>query len=217
MAMMTLFLASLALSGCAASDGPSELLVPASRYAAAFDAAVEAARREGLHAIILDRRAGIIETDTRHAATLLEPWRQDNAGLRQAVENTIAQQAVRVRFEFVPADEPPAPLDVESRLAGRDVSGTTASITDLTARSGDLRLIATVAVERTHRTGVRRSTWSRRHTTQTRIFEREDEFGEPSPLPATVQAVIARDEAFERRLLGSIEAMLATPREAAVR
>src|SRR5262245_26807394 len=78
------------LGGCATSEGPDAVTLDASQYQAAFDAAVEAAREQDMPPILQDRRSGIIETDARIAASLLEPWRNDNASMNQAVENTVA-------------------------------------------------------------------------------------------------------------------------------
>jgi hypothetical protein len=205
-------LAALALgaTGCATSTGPAYVTVPGASYDVAFDAAVEAARQVGMPALVRDRRAGVIETDTRIAGSILEPWRTDNESLSQAFENTIAFQRRRARFEFVPAGfVEPADIDPDGPLTGVDLASGDAPRFDLTRGGGDLELRVWVFIERADVPGVRRSTWARGLTTRTRREgdDRNELWGGGSDPTWTP---VDRDAAFEQRLLASVERQLAS-------
>jgi hypothetical protein len=199
------FVAAIALAslgGCKASSGPEIVHVPAGRYTEAFEAAVEAARQERLPAAMRDRRGGIIEAGPTVAGSLLEPWHNDGDSFGQVSENTLAHQRRRARFEFTPPGHVAEPPSEE--LIGPDVVALRDEPTDLTGHTGDLELRVWVFVERAHSPGVRRSTWSRDLTTRTRVIIGRD--GEA--LPETTWTPVARDVAFERRLLAKVEEML---------
>ena len=70
---------------------------------------------------------------------------------------------------------------------------------DLTEYDGALELRVTVTLERAHMPGRRRSTWSRSLTTRTEIITTS------GPLPALFWEPVARDTAFERRLLAALD------------
>lgn len=185
----------LGLAGCAASDGPTVLVIDSAEYARVFDLAAEAARREGMMPIRRDRRAGVIETQPEYSASLLEPWRQDNAGFDQALENTVSLQRRRVRFEFVPAGAPPVQLPGGSALDGPRFVESEPEMPDLSTFDGPLELRVWVAVERSYRPGQRRSTWTRRYTS-TPIG---------ADLTGAYWVTVSRDLAQERRLLAQVE------------
>jgi len=130
-----------------------------------------------------DRRSGVIETEAQIAGSVLEPWRTDNASAAQAVENTVAFQRRRARFEFTPAgfQEPPR---------------------DLTKVPDDLELRVWVFVERASTPGLRRSTWTRSKTTTTQLVAPE---GDTGPAPTTSWTPVTRDVAYERRLLAAVQ------------
>ncbi len=186
------------------------LSIDASNYPQAFDAALEAARSAGMPAAFQDRRAGIIETEPDHAATLLEPWAFQGQTLEQLTENTLSSQRRRARFEFTPVDEfsiaaSEVRVPSENELTGPDLLATEQVPIDLTRWGTPLELRVWVYVERQHRPGVRRSTWTRSKTTQMELTPKRgegEEAGQPSWLP------VARDPAFERRLLTAIQADL---------
>lgn len=192
------------LGGCASSAGPEAVMVDGSRYAEAFDTAVEVARREGMPAILRDRRAGIIETDARPSGSTFEPWKGDAASSTQAWEQTLHFERRRVRFEFVPADQPPVALTPDQPLTGADPAGAADASIDLTTHAGPLRLVAIVTIERHYRTGDRRSTWSRRISTQFSYGPGDADAQRPNAFWTPV----ARDEAYERRILARVEKML---------
>lgn len=195
--------ASVVLGGCASQQGPESLLIPASRYESAFDAATEVARAEGMPAALRDRRSGIIETVAQPAGSLLEPWRNDNASLSQATENTLAYQRRRARFEFVQRN--PSSVQTSNESASNEFS--VPSSEDLTQAQSDLELRVWVYVERASAPGLRRSTWTRRNTTRTRLIAPE---GDTGPTPSTSWTAVARDAAYERRLLAAVENAMAS-------
>lgn len=200
------------LGGCAKGPGPDLLRIDAGSYPEAFDAAMEASRINGLPLALRDRRSGVIETEPAFAASILEPWRDDNATLGQSLENTIAFQRRRARFEFAPAGAalptvpptaPPAapPAAADDPLEGPDLLGVETRQLDLSAYDGALELRVQVIVERAHTMGVRRSTWSRRSTTRATI----DAPASDGDIPASFWTPVSRDEAFERRLLAAVD------------
>ena len=206
-AMLPLIVSAIPfLSACAKPTGPTVLTIPSSGYDDAFDAAVEAARKQGLNAALRDRRAGIIETESRFAGSLLEPWRTDNSGWNQSVENTLNFQRRRARFEFVPAGTQPlvarsGPTD----LPGPNVITGDAERQDLTSFNGNLELRVWVYMERGYHRGVKRNTWSNSANTNYKIIQPPDQ----PPVPSgTTWTPISRDEDYERRLLSMIQTQL---------
>ncbi len=193
-----LFIASL--GGCAKPRGADLLRIDAGTYHEAFDAAMEASRTHGLPPALRDRRRGVIETQPALAASVLEPWRNDNAALGQSLENTIAFQRRRARFEFAPTGTAP-PAATGDTAAGPDLLGVETRELDLSAYHGELELRVQVIVERAHAMGVRRTTWSRRSTTQATI----DAPARDGDIPANFWTPVSRDEAFERRLLAAVD------------
>jgi hypothetical protein len=195
-------IALLLLTGCTAPpDGPEALNLDPDKYRAAFDAALVVANDHGLAASFRDRRGGIIETLPDQAATLLEPWRQHGASSGQVMENTIENQRRRARFEFVAVDTPAASATPPKPELLSDHEPV-----DLTTYDGPITMRVTVFVERHHRPHLRRSTWTRRKLTATDVVPSNVE---PQGLPNTYWVTVARDEAFERRLLAAVETTLA--------
>jgi hypothetical protein len=195
-------------AGCAKSPGPDLLHIDAASYHDAFDAAMEASRAHGLPLALRDRRGGVIETEPAPAASILEPWHSDNATMGQSLENTIAYQRRRARFEFAPAAAAPAAADLSASSDpqdddpdGPDLLGVETRDLDLTAYDGELELRVRVIVERAHTMGVRRSTWSRRSTSRGTI----DSATSDGEIPSSFWTPVARDEAFERRLLVAVD------------
>jgi hypothetical protein len=191
--------------GCAKAPGPDLLRIDAGSYHEAFDAAMEASRINGLPLALRDRRGGVIETEPAFAASILEPWRDDNATLGQSFENTIAFQRRRARFEFAPPGAaPPSLPPTADPTTDPDLLGIETRDLDLTAYAGDLELRVLVIVERAHAMGVRRSTWSRRSTSRAMI----DAPASDGDIPANFWTPVSRDEAFERRLLAAVDQVL---------
>ena len=185
--------------GCAAQPGPEVLSVSAGFYHAAFDAAVEAARSHRMPAVLRDRRRGVIETEAAMSASILEPWYGDGSTLWQGLENTVAAQRRRARFEFTsgafePGGEPGEPL------TGPDVLAMGEQPTDLTEQGGELELRVWVYVERASYPGLRRSTWTRGKPSTTVIMGSEGK-----AMPSVFWTAVSRDRALERRLLAAVD------------
>ncbi|MCZ6836899.1 MAG: hypothetical protein O7G85_14075 [Planctomycetota bacterium] len=226
--LLLILLTSLALTGCAPSEGPSFLVIDQSIYHKAFDAADEAIRAVSMPPTLRDRRSGIIETEPRIAGSILEPWRSDNASFDQAMENTISFQRRRVRIEFTPAGFDPSTLDEDVPLPGPDLLGLESTPWDLTTHEGEIELRVWVYLERSYTFGVRRSPWSKRYREQMTIIETNDvsqsTSGTGTPAdPASLDAFkdedrrriktahwtpVSRDPAFERWLLEEIRKRL---------
>jgi hypothetical protein len=214
----------LAAAGCASRGGPSALAVPPASYGAVFDAAVEAGRRAGLHAALRDRRGGIIETESRIAGSILEPWRLDNAGVGESIGHTLNFERRRARFEFVPAGfrgprepAPPGAATGPDLLAAADEAAET-DLSALAATEGapNLELRVWVFLERAHTPGLRRSTWTRSKTSRARdpaapdtsLWEPRGEMFRTRSIDrergGTMWAVVGRDPAMEQRLLADV-------------
>ncbi len=184
--------------GCSTGAGPDVLEIDSSAYGAAFDAAIEAARRDGMPPALRDRRSGVIETEPRYAASILEPWRTDNASFGKVMENTLAYQRRRARFEFTASgDQPALPAGEPDLLATRTTR------VDLTRHDGTLELRVLVFVERSYLPGGRRDTWTAAMSSRARIV---------SPSSGTeTQAFwtpVSRDVAYEHRLLAEVRRAL---------
>lgn len=197
--------------GCAPSPTPRFLTLDAARYPDAFDAAVEAARIVGMPPALRDRRGGVIETDPSIAASILEPWRSGQETLGQALENTLTFQRRRARFEFTAAGagaDPPSGREPPAPLTGPDLFGTRTQPVDFTDYSGTLELRVWVYLERAHTPGLRRSTWTRSKTTRTTSVSPQPRRIDDPVEPTTFWEPIARDTAFEGRLLSAVSRRL---------
>jgi hypothetical protein len=118
--------------------------------------------------------------------------------MHQAVENTLAMQRRRVRFEFVPAGSSETPPDETAPTQSSVAIALQPSI-DLTQFSAPLELRVRVFVDRAQTPGVRRSTWSRAETTVARLVVPEGQDG------GTYWVPVHRDLAFEHRLLATVQ------------
>jgi len=169
--------------GCrGSSPGPQQLVIEPGQYEQAFDASVEVARQQGMFGGLRDRRTGVIETMPAQAPNIMEPWHTYREPTGRVMENTFSLQRRRARFEFSPSQP---------------------SADDLSVVDGPLELRVLVYVERSHRPGVRRSTWTRRATTWSTIIE-------DGPVGRN-WVPIGRDVDMERRLLAAVQLHLATP------
>jgi hypothetical protein len=198
----------VAALGCSAPPAQDVLAIESNQYELAFDAAVAAAREQGMPPAFRDRRAGVIETEPAVAPSLLEPWRIDGASLDKRVEQTINYERRRTRFEFTPTGFiPPADLPDET-LTGPDMLALEAAPRDLTRHEGELELRVRVFVEQARTLGVQRGTWSRRTTSQADIVERIG--AARIKLPSRFWTPVARDREFEHRLLAAVQRRLAS-------
>jgi hypothetical protein len=204
-ASCTILLLVCLCGGCASTRGPEFLTLPADSYQAAFSAAVEAARKEGMPATFRDLRSGVIETDPNMTASVLEAWRSSNS-ISQSFENTMHFQQRRARFEFSPAAfQPSEPSD---ELSGPDLLHQQTPQVDLTEYDGPIELRVWVYVERGYSPGIRRDTWTRTATTRTELVPNDLS---TEPLPRQFWVPQTRDEGSERRLLARIEKTLPPP------
>ena len=191
--------------GCASSTGPRSIVIGGSDYEQAFDHALAIARDARMPATVVDRRSGRIETDSRTAGSLLEPWDRDNASFNQAAENTLNMQRRSIRFEFRPENEPLADVTVDTSDSdsGPAIVPKPGELVDLTDYTGNVAVDVVVTVERQYRPGQRRSTWTRRSTSQ--MTDTSDEALET---PDTFWTIVGRDTAYEKRLLAELESRL---------
>ncbi|MDY7108182.1 MAG: hypothetical protein SYC29_06050 [Planctomycetota bacterium] len=196
------------LAGCSSPEAREVLRLEAGHYGRAFEAAVEVARDAGLPAILRDRRGGIIETEPQIAPSLLEPWRLDGATLTTRLENTLALQRRRMRFEFTPAGFRAGAAGPGEALEGPDLLALDGRPVDLTRLDEPLELRVRVYLERAHEPGLRHHTWSRRLTTSTKILLGGEA---PRALDKTFWTPVARDRGFEQRMLAAIEKRLSAP------
>lgn len=192
-------LAIVAVAGGACStmpEGPEVLSVPGDRYAVAFDAAVEAARDAGLPPLVRDRSAGVIETETRIAGSLFEPWTFGEESLEQATENTLLFQRRRARIEFSPEDPASSNLQgADAPLPEPGVAGAADAPLDLRSATGPLEVRVRVFLERAFVPNLNVNAYSRilssRYTT-------------PLDPAGETWTPVGRDRAWERRILGEL-------------
>jgi hypothetical protein len=155
----------LVLTGCGEgikSSPGSSLGLAGLQYDICFEEVIQIASDSGMPAIVRDRAGGLVETSPRLCGSVFEPWRQDNADFGETIENTIALQRRRARFEFVPANFVPPPLSDPSVLDGSPLPGSTNdTLFDLRSYEGVLELRVWVYIERAFTPGLRNGTWSR--------------------------------------------------------
>ncbi len=203
--LRVIIMLSAAMCGCATSRGPEVLVIPAGSYAAAFDAAVAAAADVGMKPSLLDRRSGVIETDSAVAGSIMEPWKPRAASARDALENTLSLQRRSARFEFRHV-EPELPPEREiGALRGPDVLAEALRGGDLTNFEGALELRVWVYVDRFYRRGVRQGSWTMVSQTVSREMP-SDAIWEQSA--RQFWRPVARDVAGERSLLAEVETTL---------
>ncbi|MHC4948343.1 MAG: hypothetical protein ACYTG1_08785 [Planctomycetota bacterium] len=207
--------AAILAGGCAAKPAPTApppLVIDAGRYDEAFDAAAEAARREGLVTAVRDRRGGVIVTEPRIASSLATPWGTHGEPFGQTLENTLVFQRRRARFDFTPRGADalglPSPDD---RIGEADLIALDAPPLDLTAVTGALELQVRVVLERAYKPGLRPDTWTRSMSTRTEIIEPGPD-GQPKALE-NFWIPVTRDLAAETRLLAAVERALAPDEE----
>jgi len=136
--------------GALTSEGPEKLTITPAQYRDAFDAATRAMREMGYKIVVVDRSNGIIETDTRHAGGLLEPWRFDNDGPSEALANTGSNRRRRIRVEFTPADAPMDAVTADPVLHGPAIPGSSRAQArfDMQTCTGPIEMDVWVYIER---------------------------------------------------------------------
>jgi hypothetical protein len=205
---------ALACAACSSQPGPSAIAFGKADYDRAFEAALEAARADGLEPVVADRALGVIETDARTAGSLLEPWRTDNAGLADGVAHTVNFERRRARFEFVPeAFASPVPQE-GARSEGPALPGSERAEGrfDLTKWDGTIELRTWVFVDRAFRPNQQIGRWT---LGQTRYATDPGDAPEPedeSTRAPTEWTPVGRDVPYEERLAERVRQLL---REAA--
>ena len=187
------------------------------RYETCFEEVIRVASDSGMPATVRDRAGGLVETAPRLCGSILEPWRQDNSGFNQTLENTIALQRRRARFEFVPASFVAPPITDPEVLDGAALPGSTDDgIFDVSTYDGALELRVWVYIERAFTPGLRNGTWSRSQLS----FSSDPLAPERLTLEsgATVDlsrwTPLRRDTAYEQRLIEMIQSRLSKHAEA---
>lgn len=186
------------LAACTATKQEDRyLVVPPDRYAEAFDAAVAAARDSGLPPAVRDRSAGVIETQSKIAGSLLEPWLFGEESLSQAAENTILFQRRRARIEFtIPSQPLPGIREAGETLPGATLPGR-ASLDplDVTAADEPLEVRVKVFVERAFVPGLKPSSYSRTLNTK---------YTDPLRPERETWTPVGRDTDWESRILADL-------------
>ena len=192
---------SIALFGCKKTTGPDVITLNSSEYSIVFDAAVEAARADGMKPVVLDRRSGVIATEPAVAGSFLEPWKPAPSTPRQGLDNTLSFQRRTARFEFTPIEVIPVQGSENDVLVGPDLLSPTGM--DITKYRGALELRVWVYVERNYIQGIRRGTWTLQEESVTTVLPAEEPWEQ---VPGSFWTPVTRDVAREKQLLGSVEA-----------
>ncbi len=175
-------------------------------YERAFEAALDAASRDGLEPVVVDRSLGIIETDSRAAGSFLEPWRTDNAGLADTMSHTVNFERRRARFEFVPEPFDAAIGDPSTTIAGPALPGSDRAERrfDLESWKGPVQMRTWVMVDRQFRPNQRFGTWSLRSSTYSVDPLAAPDPRDPSTRAPTEWTPTGRDVQYERRLTARV-------------
>jgi hypothetical protein len=192
-------LALAALAGCTTWQGPTEITVPAGEYDRSVQTAVETLNRLGYRCTVIDREAGVVDTDPLRAGSLVEPWRTDNASLSDAASNTVSPRRRQVRLSWTPVGAE-RPLAEPATLGGPELPGSKAPSPSTDLATATLILRAIVSLEQQYTPGDRISPYS---------ASLSSGFTEPraatdGPADRGTWTPVGRDEATEQRILGLI-------------
>ena len=193
-----------ALTGCTTWQGPTELVIPTGEYDRSMQTAVDTLGRLGYRCAVIDREAGIVDTDPLRAGSLVEPWRTDNATLSDAAANTVSPRRRQVRLTWVPVGAESVLVQPE-RLDGPTLPGTVAPTAPAALGGGPLVLRAIVSLEQQYTPGDRISPYS---ASLSSGYSEPREATE-GPVDRSPWTPVGRDEATEQRILGLIERALA--------
>lgn len=198
-------LAAALAAGCAAPVEPT-LTFDRAEYDRMFDAALEAAREDGLDPVVVDRGLGIIETAPRTAGSLLEPWRTDNAGFGDAVAHTVNHERRRARFEFVPEGFAAPVPDPSSASRGAALPGSDAAEArfDLAHATGRIEVRAQVFVDRGFRPNQSFGRWTLGETRYSQDPTQAKAAADDSTRSPTEWTPVGRDVPYEQRLMRRI-------------
>ncbi|MBM4052860.1 MAG: hypothetical protein FJ270_09000 [Planctomycetes bacterium] len=196
-------LALAALTGCTTWQGPTEIAIPDGDYGRSMQTAVDTLNRLGYRCAVIDREAGVVDTDPLRAGSLVEPWRTDNASLSDAAANTVSARRRQVRLSWTPVGA--EDLLVEpSTLGGPELPGSTAPRARVELGKGPLILRAIVSLEQQYTPGDRISPYS---ASLSSTFK-EPRSATEGPVDRGTWTPVGRDEATEQRILGLIERAL---------
>jgi hypothetical protein len=108
------FFIVLALGGCAGAptSTPPALAISPGSYAAAFDAAKEAALDTGYELDRVDARQGVITSRPKGSAGLATPWTSEHTSARQELDDLGNNQLRTLRITFRPAAAEAPPEDL---------------------------------------------------------------------------------------------------------
>lgn len=205
------------LGGCAAeTQGRSYLELAPARYEAAFGAACEVLRSEGMSPQVADRGVGRIETDPRSAPSLFEPWAWGEVTAEEAVEGTFGFERRRVLVEFMRVGETPALGDPSAPLVGPSLPGAErgASVPveldsahdRATSGAAPIEMRVTVSVERRFKPGRQTSAYTRAlggYAVDVTLDPTD------APRDRSVWTPVARDERLERLIVEEVRRRLA--------
>jgi hypothetical protein len=195
---LAILVAASGLAGCRSTPEQDRcLVVPPDRYSEAFDAAVAAARDVGLPPAVRDRSAGLIETQSKVAGSLFEPWLLGEESLDQAAENTILFQRRRARIEFtIPSQPLPGIREATEPLPGSTLPGrASADPLDVTAADEPLEVRVKVFIERAFVPGLKPSSYSRTLNTK---------YTDPLRPERETWTPVGRDAEWEARILADV-------------
>ena len=191
--------AAAAQTVAAVSAEPVVADVAAAEYDAVFEAAVETLRDMRFEVDRKDRRFGVVTTEPMMAASVAEPWYQDNTTAWQAFEATLHKQRRRVRVELTPATTVPSDNDP----AAGD------------AASGDYQMQVVVDVERQYHPPRPIHTSALARVTYRRADRRYRPVETEAGVEESYWASLGRDERLERRLMEMILRRAQAPETAA--
>jgi len=103
----------LLLSGCSttpvaplqSAQPPTPIYVPAGANNGVWERVVDVLHEYHFTIAREDRREGVIETDYKPGASVLEPWHQDSVGAAQRWESTLQSIRRRVVITFAPVSD----------------------------------------------------------------------------------------------------------------
>lgn len=186
-------------AGCTRTvQAENPLEIGEDEYHAVFDATVRTLRDYRFEVDRQDRRFGVVTTGPLIAASVFEPWHDDNTTAKQVLENTLNHQRRRVRVQLAPAGT----LDAAADGAGDEA--TTVPGEGLNGGDGVYDLFVQVFVER------------RQHPPRvlnSEVFagvqlRRRPQLQEPivteEGLIESRWRLLGRDHALERRLIAEI-------------
>ncbi len=128
-ATLTVTLAASGMGGCTSAPpktpatASSTVAVAPHRYAATFEAAVEALRHAGFRIDRSDFRFGVLTTRPQGSPTLFEPWKPDNTTSHKALHSTLNDLRRTVTVTFMPLfknTKPAKPANPLAPLASRN-------------------------------------------------------------------------------------------------